>query len=89
MSIELLVFTSPSCNPCRRLKPILKEFIKSATELNVQIINTQENQNKARNYRVAFVPTLVWEVNGVIKKTTGFSSLDELNEIHKSLKKQD
>lgn len=67
MSVVVLHFWSPTCGPCKVIKPALED-LKTEFEDSIQwqSINTKDDPNGfAAKLRVAVVPTIVVFKNGV------------------------
>lgn len=80
MSKEILFFSSPWCGPCRQMKNILNESIKS--ELNITIIDISENMEKATEYQVMNVPTfVVLESGKEVSRKIGATTIDGLRQL--------
>lgn len=66
--VVVLHFWSPTCNPCRVIKPALED-LKEEFEGQIQewvSINIKEDpKNVARLYQVSVVPTIVFLKNNV------------------------
>ena len=63
---KLILFTSPTCIPCKMAKPIVyKEFQKYSADFTLSLVDAIENPDKADKYQVMSVPTLIAEVNDV------------------------
>ncbi len=74
----LLDFYAEWCGPCKMLSPVLEELAK-IKNMNIYKINVDKHPNKAREYGVMTIPTLILYKNGLlIKKNIGYLSLDEL-----------
>ena len=68
MSVVVLHFWSPTCNPCRVIKPALedmKEEFASCIQEWVSINTKDDPHGIARRYNVAVVPTLIFLKNNV------------------------
>ena len=61
--IRILIFTSRTCGPCKKIKPEIKEWCKETgvvwDELDVEV-----NSDVARLNMVRSVPTIIVEKNG-------------------------
>ena len=80
MSKEILFFSSPWCGPCRQMKNMLNESIKS--ELNITIIDISENMEKATEYQVMNVPTfVVLESGKEVSRKIGATTIDGLRQL--------
>ena len=56
-------FTATWCGPCRVFKPVITEIASEGH--SVEFIDIDQEQNKAQQYNVRSVPTVVIEENGV------------------------
>ena len=78
--LVLVDFNATWCGPCRMLKPILEEFSET-TSVKVCSIDTDQNENLARNYNIYSIPCIILFENGKeVKRNVGLLSLDELKE---------
>ena len=65
------------CGPCKKLKPIIKELKNSG--LNIEIIDIDENSDKAVKNGVMSVPTIIiYKNNKVFERFIGFKSKEEI-----------
>ena len=65
------------CGPCQMLKPIVKELKDSG--LNIEIVDIDEDIDKATKNRVMSVPTvIIYKDNEVFERLSGFKSKEEL-----------
>ena len=58
-------FSAKWCGPCRAFRPIIEE-ITGEESIIVEFIDVDQEQNKAEQYRVTAVPTIVVEENGIV-----------------------
>ena len=67
--------------PCKKLEPVLEEFIKTKDNWEVVSINMDANYDLAKHYSVKSVPTLL-AFNGDKNtlKHVGFISISDLKE---------
>jgi thioredoxin-like negative regulator of GroEL len=66
MSVIAYNFWSPTCGPCKNIKPALAQMAEDFPAVVWQPINTQEDPTAmARALRVQAVPTVVVVKNGV------------------------
>lgn len=77
-SVPVLVdFWSPSCGPCRALKPVLETV--SNTGVKVVTLNIEDEPELAEHFKISVVPTLIVFKDGKpLKTTTGFQSKDQI-----------
>ena len=65
------------CGPCQLLKPIIKELKDDG--LNIEIIDIDENPDKATKNKVMSVPTvIIYKDNEVFERLIGFKNKEEL-----------
>ena len=57
-------FSATWCGPCKTFKPIMQE-VAGENSMIVEVIDVDQEQNKAVKYNVRSVPTTVIEENGV------------------------
>jgi len=84
----LVDFGANSCQPCRLMRPVLKEIDKEySTKAQILVLDVYKYQKLASEYRVVFIPTLVFfdakgkEVFrhvGVLEKDQIISKLKEI-----------
>ena len=61
--IVLVDFWAEWCGPCKKMNPILEE-IASETNLTIAKLNIDANPNKADEYGVISIPTMILFKNG-------------------------
>jgi thiol-disulfide isomerase/thioredoxin len=60
MAVIAYYFWSPTCGPCKRIKPILEDIKTEFEGIQWVSVNTHEDpQGLAKKYEVKFVPTVV------------------------------
>lgn len=75
----LLDLWGPSCPPCKRLNPLLKELAKElAGKVKVAKLNVEKNSVVPAGMKVRAVPTLAMFRGKEVGRVTGFQSLDAL-----------
>ena len=80
---KILYFNASWCGPCRNLKPIVESL---STQLNIQSINIDENQQLAQEYGIRSIPTLVFEKdNRIIDKKMGVLTKSQIKETWNNL----
>lgn len=55
----VLFFHSPSCAPCRVVKPIIYDMMDDYTELEWKFIDTSQEREAMSLYNVQFIPTMI------------------------------
>ena len=66
MSVVAYSFWSPTCGPCKHIKPALEQMAEDFPAVAWQSINTQDDKaGMAKALRVQAVPTVVVAKNGV------------------------
>ena len=75
---RVIRFTASWCGPCKMLSRNLEDI---KTEIPVEVIDIDENQNTAIDFGVRGVPTLVMlDGNTEMKRLVGMTSLKELQD---------
>jgi len=71
--VTVLKFTSPTCGPCRTIKPALESMAEDFPNVTWIEINTKDDrEGYVDKYRVTVVPTLVFLKRGVeVARHTG------------------
>ena len=75
------LYTSPTCHPCKVLKPVLEEF---ATEegVDVNTIDLANNRVAFEEYNVKSTPTMIFFNNGTeYKRFSGSATKAKLKEL--------
>jgi len=80
--IELLHFTADWCNPCKRIKPIIEDYIAKHPDVKWTLIDVDIQFDIAKIHNVQSVPTLIVLVDGIEnKRHSGVLSSAELAEL--------
>lgn len=76
-------FYSDTCQPCKRLMPILAELDEEyGGRLKICKVNVNGNQELFRQLNIMSVPTLLFFKEGLeLRRTTNFIGKDTLREI--------
>ena len=88
----ILDFYSPSCIPCKKIKPFIETMAeKNKTDLIFGLINVYEDDNFEikEKYEIKKFPSLVFIKDGnVVEKYTGYDIdvIEKLVNKHKSIK---
>jgi thioredoxin 1 len=65
MSVVAYHFWSPTCNPCRVIKPAIEDLKEEFEKVQWVSVNTHDDrQGLAAKYQVSVVPTIVVTKNG-------------------------
>ena len=56
--MEIIVFTSDWCSPCKKLKPIL-DNLESKMNLKVTRLDVEKEDEAVENYTIRNIPTVV------------------------------
>lgn len=59
MTLEVLLFTSPTCHWCPLIKQILEEFLTNCDQLELIIYDITEDISKAEEYSIIALPTVI------------------------------
>jgi len=79
----LIDFSAGWCNPCKHLKPIIKELEEEYDgSVKIGILDIEGNAETTEKYNIRNVPTLLFFKDGVqVDKLVGFKTKDEINKI--------
>lgn len=56
----ILYFSSPTCGPCERVKRLLEKVnLSFGNKIHIEEINISEHPEKAHEYKVFSIPTLI------------------------------
>lgn len=64
--IKLIVYTAPWCGPCRAHKAVVRRVMKRDPAIELEVIDVEEPQNRARARGINVVPTTVVMGGGVV-----------------------
>lgn len=79
---EILHFTADWCNPCKRLKPIIEQYVKDNPDVKYTVIDVDTQFEIAEDYSVMSVPTLVIvKEDGKMSRHIGTASYQEIDSL--------
>lgn len=79
---KILHFTADWCNPCKRLKPIIEEFVSNNPDVEYIVIDVDIDFAKAEEYMVMSIPTLVVvKEDGSLARHHGVASYEEIESL--------
>lgn len=79
---KLLKFEADWCGPCQTQEPIVEEFEEDNPEVEVEAIDVDEHQERANEYHVRGLPTLVLlEDEEVSSRWTGVTQKEDLESV--------
>ena len=77
--IVLVDFFATWCPPCKMLAPVLEKVSESRQSFKIVKVNIDQNPDKASEYDVEVVPTLlVFKDGKMVKKSEGYIPEDEV-----------
>ena len=77
-------FYADWCGPCKMLSPVLEEFSKENSDVEVVKVNVDNFQDLAMEYKVMTITNLVIFEDGEVKNNSvGFIDKDALNDLVK------
>lgn len=80
--IELLHFTGDWCNPCKKIKPLIENYIENNPEIKWTLVDVDTQFQMIEDYNIKSVPTLIVLVDGLeTKRHTGLISSLQLKEL--------
>ena len=56
---QLVHFTADWCNPCKQMKPIVREFLDQNPDIEYFVVDVDDNPKVALSYEVQSVPTFI------------------------------
>jgi thioredoxin 1 len=78
--MKLLHFTAEWCNPCKRIKPIIEQYIQENPEIEYITIDVDSNLDAVKEWSVMSVPTLI-AVGEETKRHTGVITSEQLKDL--------
>ena len=84
--IVIIDFFATWCGPCKMLAPILEKYVEENINIKVIKIDVDNFPSLAKQHTIMSVPTLLFYKNkNLIRKEIGFKSINEIDDIVKSL----
>ena len=75
-------FYSPTCMPCRKMMPVLKELEKDYKNISFYKVNAVENPEFVNKFQVQGLPTIIVLKDGIVKeKFVGLQSKSKIKEV--------
>jgi thioredoxin 1 len=78
----LLHFTADWCGPCKKIKPIIENYISEHSDVEYRAIDVDESISTAKHFNVMSIPTLVvLDGEDIINRHTGILTKTELEQL--------
>ena len=83
----LFYFTATWCGPCQKIKPLLEKISEGADpeKLEVYMIDIDENDNLASEFKIRSVPTFYLYKDKDLKGQTGGADIKKVQELLKTM----
>jgi thioredoxin 1 len=83
----LFYFTATWCGPCQKVKPLLEKISEGAdpTKLEVYMIDIDENDNLASEFKIRSVPSFYLYHKKELKGQTGGADIKKVQELLKGI----
>jgi len=82
--MTLIKFWAPWCSPCLAMKPTVDRALTDSDNIELISINIDEDVEKAREYRIRQIPTLLLlKDNSEIDRLVGNHSVERVKEFLK------
>lgn len=79
---ELLHFTADWCQPCKKIKPLIDDFISQNPDIIYSQVNIEEEFDVAQHYNVMSIPTLIVIKDGsVTGRHTGMATAEKIKDL--------
>lgn len=80
--IKILHFTADWCQPCKRLKPIVEDYIINNPGIEYETVDVDKKYSTAIEYAVQSVPTLIiLKNNEITNRHSGIISYIDLDRL--------
>jgi thiol-disulfide isomerase/thioredoxin len=84
---KILHFTADWCTPCKKIKPVIEEFVSENIDVEYIQIDIDKDFRTAQNHAVQSIPTLIILVDEDVRaRHTGVITLDGLKDLVDSAK---
>lgn len=84
--ITLVDFWATWCGPCQMQGPVVEELAETRKDIRVGKVNVDKEGALTREFQVTNIPSLLFFKDGdLVKKEIGFHSMEEIEEIIRSL----
>ncbi|AWB26793.1 thioredoxin family protein [Halococcoides cellulosivorans] len=79
MTVRLLDFYADWCGPCKTQEPIVEDLESEYADLAVERIDVDEAQDRANEYQVRSLPTLIVETDEeIVDRFIGVTQAEDL-----------
>lgn len=79
---ELIHFTADWCQPCKKMAPMIDEFVNDNPEIAYTKIDVDSDSGFVEEFEVRGVPTFIIRVDGEIKnRHTGVATKEKFAEL--------
>ncbi|MFB6129667.1 MAG: thioredoxin family protein [Salinigranum sp.] len=85
MTVRLKDFYADWCGPCKTQDPILEELLEEYSDVELEKVDVNEQQDIANKYQVRSLPTVVVEADDEI--VDRFVGVTQREDIENALKK--
>lgn len=83
--MKLIHFTADWCNPCKKIKPIIEQFIAENPDIEHKVIDVDKNMPAAMEYSIKSIPTLIFESDEkVVGRHSGAITYEQLYDLYTS-----
>lgn len=77
--MQLIHFTADWCQPCKKMKPIINEFLAENPDIDYQMVDIEEDFERTRGYQVLSIPTLIAIKNGgIYNRMSGIATKEQI-----------
>lgn len=79
---KIVHFTADWCIPCKKLKPIVEEYINNNPDIEYLIVDVDTDFYRAQEYNIMSVPTLIIFTDGeVTNRHVGIADYNIINDL--------